>query len=107
MPRRTLGKYILDAAGEPVRCDDLFTWAEWFETADRSVALDRVGEVEVSTVFLGIDHNHGDRGPPILFETMIFGGDLDGRADRYATRSQAVAAHDQLVAALRAKEPPR
>lgn len=29
--------------------------------------------VNVSTVFLAIDHAFGD-GPPVLYETMIFGG---------------------------------
>lgn len=33
-------KFILDEHGEPVRCDDLLTWAKWFESADRTVAHD-------------------------------------------------------------------
>ena len=34
--------------------------------------------VFISTVFLGIDHNFNLEGPPLLFETMIFGGIKDG-----------------------------
>ena len=39
---------------------------------DRRVRLTRVGPFEISTVFLGLDHNFFGDGPPILFETMTF-----------------------------------
>jgi predicted DNA-binding transcriptional regulator AlpA len=55
----------------------VLTWARWFETAERTVASDHVGDVHVSTVFLALDHNFGLEGPPVLWETMIFGGELD------------------------------
>lgn len=45
----------------------------WLETADRHVGETQVGPLIVSTVFLGLDHNHSGRGDPILFETMIRG----------------------------------
>lgn len=64
-----------------------------------------VGEVEVtvSTVWLGLDHRFGD-GPPLIFETMYFGGDVDGElVDRYPTELAALAGHDQAVAAIRDK----
>jgi hypothetical protein len=54
--------------------------------------------VEVSTVFLGIDHNYTDEGPPILFETMIFGGRLSDWQRRYATWEQAEQGHRAAVA---------
>lgn len=73
------GRYILDADGNPVRCDDLLTWARWLESnfADRHVDQTLVGErIWVSTVFLGVDHNFsrltGAPHQPILFETMSF-----------------------------------
>lgn len=40
-------------------------------------------EVRVSTVFLGLNHGYGDE-PPVLWETMIFGGALD--EEEYQTR---------------------
>lgn len=65
------GRYILDAEGQPVLCDDLMTWARWIEKADRKLARDEPApDIVVSTVFLGVDHDWGD-GPPILWETMI------------------------------------
>lgn len=50
----------------------------------------------VSTVFLGLDHGWGE-GPPILFETMVFGGPLDQEMERYCTWDEAVAGHERWV----------
>jgi hypothetical protein len=65
------GRYIL-IGQTPVPCEDLFEWGRWMQNADRVVLSTTVGEWRVSTVFLGLDHQLGDGGPPILFETMIF-----------------------------------
>lgn len=51
---------------------DLLSWGKWFQTADRHIAQTVVGNYEVSTVFLGLDHGWGRNGPPVLFETMVF-----------------------------------
>ncbi len=66
-------KYILDDHGEPRAEPDLFTWAKWFEEAfdKRRVASTEIGDVRVSTVFLGLDHSFGDE-EPIFWETMVF-----------------------------------
>jgi hypothetical protein len=90
-------KYILDSHGTPVREDDLPTWAKWFETADRRVAQDIFGDVRVSTVFLGLDHNFTGDAIPILFETMIFGGPHDQYQERYTTREEAIEGHREAV----------
>ncbi len=71
-----LGQYVL-IGQTPVPCNDLYEWAQWMETADRVVFQTVVGEYEVSTVFLGLDHNYArflgsEDGEPLLFETMIF-----------------------------------
>lgn len=95
----TLGKYIL-RGHTPVPCEDLLQWANWFENAERHVAEDRVGEARVSTVFLGLDHNFGREGPPILFETMVFGGPCDGEQNRYATWDEAAQGHQTMLKRL-------
>jgi hypothetical protein len=92
--------YVLDADGNPVHEPDMLTAARWFETADRTVAKTKVSESEVSTVFLSLDHSHGE-GPPLIYETMVFGGPLDQEQDRYPTRDAALAGHDQMVARVR------
>jgi hypothetical protein len=93
--------YIEDGDGNPVPVEDWKAWAEWFETADRVVAKTKVGDAEVSTVFLGLDHAFMG-GPPILYETMVFGGPDDQNDQwRHRNRHEALAFHDQIVAALR------
>ena len=77
-------------------CDDVAEWGRWFETGDRKVACDLFGEVTVSTVFLGVDHSVTGR-PPQLFETLVFGGSLDGEQERYSTRAEALAGHAAMV----------
>ena len=65
------------------------------------------GEVEVSTVFLSIDHNWQDPGgPPILFETMVFGGEYNQYHRRYSNLGMAKKGHWQIVDALSEGRPP-
>ncbi len=91
-------------SGEPM---DLFTWAKEFEKGN-SVARDVFdtpnGEVKVSTVWLGLDHSFGKSGPPLIFETMVFGGgaEWDEYQERYATEVEALARHAEIVATLKA-----
>jgi hypothetical protein len=92
------GRYILATDGEPVLCPDLMTWGLWLEkSADRRVAVDKIGDVRISTIFLALDHQWGD-GPPILWETMIFGGQFDQWQERYSTKAEALAGHLRLLA---------
>ena len=61
----------------------------------------------VSTVWLmGIDHNYGGEGPPIVFETMVFGEPYDNDLRRYATEEQAMRGHLAVLDNLRAGRPP-
>jgi hypothetical protein len=88
--------YVLNDARQAVPCD-MLTWARAMEvTATRIVERTVVGDAEVSTVFLGLDHQFGD-GSPLLFETLVFGGRLDGEMERYSTWDEAVAGHRRMV----------
>lgn len=96
-------KYVLsghDAIVEP----DLMKWAKWFETANRTVRKDTakitldgepVGNVDVSTVFLGLDRSFG-QGKPLLFETMVFGGPLDQECERCSSWEAAEKMHEKM-----------
>lgn len=97
------GRYILNDEGDPEPCEDLMTWARFMENQDaRRIALDTVGEVMISTVFLGLDHNFanfaGVVGGAILFETMIFNGPHDQEQQRYHTRLEALQGHLEMLA---------
>ncbi len=66
----------------------------------RRVAVTTIGEAWISTVFLRLDHSMGD-GPPILFETLVFGGEHADHMQRYATWDEAVAGHAEVVKLVR------
>ncbi|MFA6066850.1 MAG: hypothetical protein WC707_06740 [Candidatus Babeliaceae bacterium] len=85
------GQYILKGK-TPVECNDLMEWAKQMEGKNRIVEQSQFEDVKVSTVFLGLDHSFGD-GEPLLFETMIFGGEHDQYQDRYSTWDEAVEGH--------------
>jgi hypothetical protein len=93
--------YMLDEHGEPVPVDDIEIWGRWWQQANRIVAQDKdeaagAAGVMVSTVFLGLDHNFSTSGPPVLWETLVFGGPLDGEMDRYTSRAAALAGHQAM-----------
>lgn len=50
--------------------------------------------IRVSTVYLGMDHGF-DNGPPVLWETMVFGMD-DEIMRRYTSRQQAEEGYKEI-----------
>lgn len=73
-------------------------WTDWFvKNGGNQVALDQVGDTMVSTVFIGtrtLKH-------VVLWETMIFGGPLDQRQERYDTKQAALRGHAGAIAMAR------
>lgn len=81
--------------GKPISMEE---WAHLFEEGDRHVALTDLGPLgSVSTVWLGLDHNFSPSGPPLIFESMVFGGPMDQEQVRYATAADALMGHNFLV----------
>lgn len=89
---------------------DAMTWAVEMEMVKRHktepdpwrIGYDQITKsCHVSTVFLGLNHNHFGKGDPILFETMVFGGPLDGEQHRYCTYDEAERGHAEMVAQAR------
>lgn len=91
-----LGYY--DKEGKPI------SWERHLElTMDldyKIIAKTRVGTNEVSTVWLGMNHNWGP-GPPLIFETLVFPACDDGY--HYATLEQALNGHETMVQKYKAK----
>ena len=86
--------FVLDTCGQPIRERDLVAWVRWFEHADRGIARTLVAEdVVVLTTFTGIGDVAEAGDEPLLFETRVFGGVLDGEEVRSRTRTEATAAH--------------
>jgi hypothetical protein len=92
--------HFIETEDGGVRAVSLLEWARMFdEDPDKRRVAETLFEgVRVSTVFLGLDHRMTMEGPPILYETMVFGGAMDGEMDRYATRLEALAGHEDMVA---------
>lgn len=72
--------------------DCIVVTSEWH--GPQRVALDKIHNTTVSTVFLGIEHIGG------MFETMVMGGPIDEFQVRCDTAAQARAIHARAVAAL-------
>jgi len=97
-----------DRQGEPMTMQQ---WAQRFEDEDyRHIARDVIGPDEpldpaplitVSTFWLGLNHNwRSDE--PLIYETIIIGGEHDATGMRYATEKQARDGHRRAVDELRA-----
>lgn len=103
-----VGKY--DKTGRPI---DLATWCRLSEDLEYR----RIGSTDlpdgswVSTVWLGLDHSFSGVGPPLIFETMVFGPARDekGRREqsldmaRWSTLDEALHGHEQMVVRWTAK----
>lgn len=86
-------------------------WAAFIECCERHVGDTLVGNVRISTVFLGLDHSGSlrENAEPILFETMVFGDDVPGLHPgfwsesmwRYSTLEQAQRGHALAVERVR------
>ena len=94
------GLYILKD-GNVTATRDVLKWAKWFERPENQrVAYDKVGNTEISTIFLGVDFTQRRR--PVLWETVVF---KKGRAIetlRYSSKREAEAGHIRLVRAAAA-----
>jgi hypothetical protein len=93
--------YVLDGK-EPRHARSMLEWVKWFANADRKVAVTRIDDMEISTVFVGIDHEyspHGVRyhGQPMLFETAVFTGSRVVRVFRHPSWAEAEQAHAFIV----------
>jgi hypothetical protein len=92
---------------------DIYEYVQFYEQiAKRTVARTRVSGLEVSTVFLGLNHAYFLGQEPLWFETMVFADPTraiapevaallsqwrDNQLKRYSTWAQAEKGHAQMV----------
>ncbi len=89
-----------DPDGNPISIEEM----EQYKDRKR-VAWTKIGDgVNVSTVWLAINHNPLGY-PPLIFETMVFGGPHDQYQQRYSTWQEAEKGHQQIVEWLRGEGP--
>lgn len=72
---------------------------------ERRVARTVVGDIIVSTVWLGLNHDYLT-GVPIIFETMTFGEPWNNEMERYSTEEDAMIGHLMTLTRLRSGRPP-
>ena len=101
-----------DRQGKPMTIQQ---WAEKLQDEDyRHIARDVIGPDEpldpaplitVSTFWLGLNHDwRSDE--PLIYETILIGGEHDATGMRYATEKQARDGHRRAVEQLRAGRSP-
>lgn len=112
--------YLLDDEGRPVpfaldeQGGNLHEYYAEVRRRDREtprwrlVAHDEIVDgtgtgVTISTIFCLLDQRRKPKDAPQLFETCCFGGRLDGRVFRYATREEAEEGHRVLLGATLAE----
>lgn len=106
-------KFILKDK-KPVPCKSVLKWGAWIQENNPPLAKERVGNKEVSTVFLGMNHNIWG-GKRHLFETMVFSTRVrrtnnlfgktrtsyDDYTRRYSTWREAMKGHKEVVGKVR------
>lgn len=96
-----------DRDGEPIPmmvAEDLLADPDYHVLA-KDVIIYNDGPLEVSTVWLGLDHNWMPEGRPKIFETMIFaaGTPWDLNQWRYSTEAEAQEGHAEVLAMVKAE----
>lgn len=103
-PMTLLDGHLYKLVGKkPVSCS-LEEWIAFMKSAaNRIIEQKQVGDLQVSTIFTGMDRHFGNR-QKLLFETTVFGlKDNLQPCWRSSTWNQAVKEHRRLVLLLETK----
>lgn len=95
-------QYVI-VKGQPIHEPDLYKWSDWYQRNHRRhrIGDTRIGDQRISTRNMGLDLAWGRSNPPVLWETMIFGGPHDMAQWRYTSRQAAIETHTRIVKHLR------
>jgi hypothetical protein len=93
--------YILNEDNKPIMAASVIEAAKWLEKnpEKKAVKQEHVGDIYVSTVFLALDHSlpwDADK-TPVLWETIIFGGEHDQYQERYTSYEDALEGHKKAL----------
>ena len=96
--------YILDENNKPVKAVSIMESAEQLEKNPerKAVKQEHIDDIFISTVFLGLDHAW-DSDIPVLWETMIFGGEHDQYQERYTSYEDALKGHQTALNLVKEK----
>jgi hypothetical protein len=102
-----MGRYYILRNDEVVEESDHAVWSEWFESTYQDVAEIAQTATAHSTVltrFLAVNLTLAQDQPPLLFETKVEGGWLEGQGEKYSSLEAARTGHDAWVEKVRAAE---
>ena len=96
--------YTLDENNKPIVATSIIEAATWLDKNPerKAVKQEHIDDVFISTVFLGLDHAW-DSDVPVLWETMIFGGEHDQYQDRYTSYEDALEGHEKALTLITKK----
>ncbi|MEH1772433.1 hypothetical protein [Nostoc sp.] len=80
----------------PVAVDSFIEWSLWIMSASTTVMINELKDSIISTRFVGIDLNPGSSNSlsqPMVFETLVMGGAMDGKKNFYPTWDEAIQGH--------------
>lgn len=92
--------YYLDGDNLPVKCACADDMSKVEDSKSRTHLRTETPHGTVSTVFLGLDHAFNDA-PPVLWETLVFGGKFDQDGMRYGTQEAATEGHAAYLRKVR------
>lgn len=88
--------------GKEITIDE---WYKLFTEEYKRIARDKIGESDISTVWLGLDHGWEDNSAPVIFETLVFNGPLDGVMEHYSTEEEAIKGHAAMIERVKNAKP--
>jgi hypothetical protein len=102
-----MGRYYILRDDEVIEEQDHARWREWFDSCYQEVAdiaETTTDHATVSTRFLAVSLSLANDKPPMLFETRVTGGWLDGQGEKFASPEEARVGHEAWVDRVRAAE---
>ena len=84
----------------PVAVESFMKWSLWLMSAQTTVMINELKNSIISTRFVGIDLNPGScnsNSQPMVFETLVIGGALDGKKNIYPTWDEAIQGHLKIA----------
>ena len=89
--------YLLDGDKKPYNVTLEESYKLYDNPEMKITKQEYIGDILVSTVFLGIDHSFGKSEIPVLWETMVFGGLYNEFTQRYTSHEEALKGHSEII----------
>ncbi len=102
-----MGRYYILRDGRLAEESDHSVWLDWVKNCYPHVsrlAQTQTASATVKTRFLAVNLTLTDDQVPLLFETRVTGGWLDGQREKFATPEEALAGHLSWVDRVRSVE---